>query len=123
MKVLTIAAAIIAIELAPVAAVVIDATPAHAQVDNQDTWDWVKQHCTQATPCYNGQIPSYDNPDCWPGAIYCSPPGTPPDTTATARRYHDDNDCDQDGCDEETGHHGGGGSNGGHHSHHKHKEV
>jgi hypothetical protein len=29
----------------------------------------------------NGQIPSFDNPDCWPTAIYCSAPGTPEDRT------------------------------------------
>ena len=23
----------------------------------------------------------YSNPNCWPGAIYCPPPGTPIDTT------------------------------------------
>lgn len=38
----------------------------------QSSDDWV--HCSQETPCYNGQIPSYDNPDCWPGAIYCDRP-------------------------------------------------
>lgn len=42
--------------------------------------DWVKAHCTREHPCYNGQVPSFDNPDCWPGAIWCPPAGAPDDT-------------------------------------------
>lgn len=29
----------------------------------------------------NGNAPSFDNPDCWPGAIYCPPASTPEDTS------------------------------------------
>jgi len=29
----------------------------------------------------NGNVPSYDNPNCLPGAIYCPPAGSPPDLT------------------------------------------
>lgn len=31
----------------------------------------------------NGNIPSYDNPNCWPNAIYCPPADSPPDDTVT----------------------------------------
>jgi hypothetical protein len=31
----------------------------------------------------NGNVPSYDNPNCWPGAVYCPPAGAPEDTTVT----------------------------------------
>lgn len=31
----------------------------------------------------NGNIPGYDNPNCWPGAIMCPPADSPPDYTVT----------------------------------------
>jgi hypothetical protein len=34
------------------------------------------QDCTKVTPCYNGHQPSYSDPDCWPGAIWCDPAQT-----------------------------------------------
>jgi hypothetical protein len=43
-------------------AVVIHLTPVDPEHD-----------CTRVTPCYNGHQPSYSDPDCWPGAIYCPP--------------------------------------------------
>lgn len=28
-------------------------------------------------PCLNGNVPSYTNQNCWPGAIYCPPSNSP----------------------------------------------
>jgi hypothetical protein len=42
--------------------------------------------CTVSPPtdprCLNGNVPSYDNPNCWPGAIWCPAANEPDDTTA-----------------------------------------
>jgi hypothetical protein len=43
------------------------------------------QACTTITPCYNGHEPSYNDPDCWPGAIWCPPAQS---VTYGTRRHH-----------------------------------